>query len=138
MNAYIFPGQGTQFSGMGLDLYENSPLAQELFEQANDILGFNITDTMFEGSAEDLKETKVTQPAKIYCGNMGVVINSSNPVSTLNKKTIALAYHFTREHIANNVVKIRKVDTEDNYADPLTKALNSVKFNGFFYKYLRN
>lgn len=63
MNAYIFPGQGAQFSGMGLDLYENSPLAQELFEQANEILGFNITDTMFEGSAEDLKETKVTQPA---------------------------------------------------------------------------
>jgi len=63
MNAYIFPGQGAQFSGMGLDLYENSPLAQELFEKANDILGFNITDIMFEGSAEDLKQTKVTQPA---------------------------------------------------------------------------
>ena len=63
MNAYIFPGQGAQFSGMGLDLYENSPLAQELFEKANDILGFPITDVMFEGSAEDLKETKVTQPA---------------------------------------------------------------------------
>ncbi|MCK0178962.1 ACP S-malonyltransferase [Flavobacteriaceae bacterium S0862] len=63
MNAYIFPGQGAQFSGMGLDLYENSPLAQELFEKANTILGFPITDIMFEGSAEDLKETKVTQPA---------------------------------------------------------------------------
>ncbi len=63
MNAYIFPGQGAQFSGMGLDLYENSPMAQELFEKANDILGFHITDIMFEGSAEDLKETKVTQPA---------------------------------------------------------------------------
>jgi [acyl-carrier-protein] S-malonyltransferase len=63
MNAYIFPGQGAQFSGMGLDLYENSPLAQELFEKANAILGFAITDIMFEGSAEDLKETKVTQPA---------------------------------------------------------------------------
>ena len=63
MNAYIFPGQGAQFSGMGLDLYENSPLAQELFEKANDILGFSITDIMFEGSAEDLKQTKVTQPA---------------------------------------------------------------------------
>ncbi len=63
MNAYIFPGQGAQFSGMGLDLYENSPLAQEFFEKANDILGFHITDIMFEGSAEDLKETKVTQPA---------------------------------------------------------------------------
>ncbi len=63
MNAFIFPGQGAQFSGMGLDLYENSPLAQELFENANDILGFSITDIMFEGSAEDLKQTKVTQPA---------------------------------------------------------------------------
>jgi len=63
MNAYIFPGQGAQFSGMGLNLYETSPLAQELFEQANTLLGFQITDIMFEGSAEDLKETKVTQPA---------------------------------------------------------------------------
>jgi len=63
MNAYIFPGQGAQFSGMGLDLYENSPVSQELFERANDILDFNITDIMFEGEAEDLKQTKVTQPA---------------------------------------------------------------------------
>lgn len=63
MKAYIFPGQGAQFPGMGLDLYENSALAQELFEKANDILGFNITDTMFEGTPEALKETKVTQPA---------------------------------------------------------------------------
>ncbi len=63
MNAYIFPGQGAQFSGMGLDLYENSPLAQELFENANDILDFHITDVMFEGTAEDLKQTKITQPA---------------------------------------------------------------------------
>ncbi len=63
MKAYIFPGQGAQFTGMGLDLYEKSPLAQELFENANDILGFSITDTMFEGTAEELKQTKVTQPA---------------------------------------------------------------------------
>ncbi|WP_055446829.1 ACP S-malonyltransferase [Lacinutrix mariniflava] len=63
MKAYIFPGQGAQFSGMGLDLYENSPEAQHLFENANRILGFNITDIMFEGTAEALKETKVTQPA---------------------------------------------------------------------------
>ena len=63
MNAYIFPGQGAQFSGMGLYLYEGSSLAQDLFEQANHILGFSITDIMFQGSAEDLKETKVTQPA---------------------------------------------------------------------------
>ena len=63
MKAYIFPGQGAQFTGMGLDLYENSTLAQGLFEQANDILGFSITDVMFEGTPEQLKETKVTQPA---------------------------------------------------------------------------
>ncbi|UII80828.1 ACP S-malonyltransferase [Flagellimonas sp. CMM7] len=63
MNAYIFPGQGAQFVGMGLDLYENHNQAQELFEQANDILGFSITDIMFEGTPEDLKQTKVTQPA---------------------------------------------------------------------------
>ena len=63
MKAYIFPGQGAQFSGMGLPLFESSPLAQDLFNQANDILGFSITDVMFEGSADDLKETKVTQPA---------------------------------------------------------------------------
>ncbi|MET1257938.1 ACP S-malonyltransferase [Flagellimonas sp. DF-77] len=63
MNAYVFPGQGAQFVGMGLDLYENHPIAQELFEDANDILGFLITDTMFEGTPEDLKQTKVTQPA---------------------------------------------------------------------------
>tara|TARA_B110000444_G_scaffold8634_1_gene7553 strand:+ start:1889 stop:2776 length:888 start_codon:yes stop_codon:yes gene_type:complete len=63
MKAYIFPGQGAQFSGMGLPLYEGSLLAKSLFEQANDILGFNITKIMFEGSVEDLRETKVTQPA---------------------------------------------------------------------------
>jgi [acyl-carrier-protein] S-malonyltransferase len=63
MKAYIFPGQGAQFSGMGLDLHQKSTLAQELFEQANKILGFSITDIMFEGTAEALKQTKVTQPA---------------------------------------------------------------------------
>lgn len=63
MKAYVFPGQGAQFVGMGLDLYEKYPEAQKLFEKANDILGFAITDLMFEGTAEDLKETKVTQPA---------------------------------------------------------------------------
>ncbi len=63
MHAYIFPGQGAQFSGMGLDLFEKSPLAQEYFNNANSILGFSITDIMFEGTGEDLKQTKVTQPA---------------------------------------------------------------------------
>lgn len=63
MKAYVFPGQGAQFVGMGKDLYENSPLAKELFQKANDILGFSITEIMFAGTAEDLKQTKVTQPA---------------------------------------------------------------------------
>ena len=61
--AYVFPGQGAQFTGMGKELYETLPLAKELFEQANEILGFRITDLMFEGSDEELKQTKVTQPA---------------------------------------------------------------------------
>lgn len=63
MKAYVFPGQGAQFVGMGKDLYENSPLAKEMFEKANQILGFRITDLMFAGTDEDLKQTKVTQPA---------------------------------------------------------------------------
>lgn len=63
MKAFVFPGQGAQFVGMGKDLYENNPLAKELFEKANDILGYRITDIMFEGTDEDLRQTKVTQPA---------------------------------------------------------------------------
>lgn len=63
MKAYVFPGQGAQFTGMGKDLYEHSAVARELFEKANEILGFRITDIMFEGTSEQLKETKVTQPA---------------------------------------------------------------------------
>jgi [acyl-carrier-protein] S-malonyltransferase len=63
MKAYVFPGQGAQFSGMGKDLYENNEDARKLFEKANEILGFRISDIMFEGSDEELKQTKVTQPA---------------------------------------------------------------------------
>lgn len=63
MKAYVFPGQGTQFSGMGKDLYESNEDAKKLFEKANEILGFRISDIMFEGSDEELKQTKVTQPA---------------------------------------------------------------------------
>ena len=63
MKAYVFPGQGAQFTGMGRDLYDSSPIAKELFLKANEILGFEITKIMFEGTPEELKETKVTQPA---------------------------------------------------------------------------
>lgn len=63
MKAYVFPGQGAQFSGMGKDLYESSKTAKELFDKANEILGFNITEIMFNGTDEELKQTKVTQPA---------------------------------------------------------------------------
>lgn len=63
MKAYVFPGQGAQFTGMGKDLYDNSPLAKEMFAKANEVLGFDIVKIMFEGTEEELKQTKVTQPA---------------------------------------------------------------------------
>ncbi len=75
MNAYVFPGQGAQFVGMGKDLYETSEVARGLFEQANEILGFRITDLMFEGTDEDLRQTKVTQPAVFLCSVIPALIN---------------------------------------------------------------
>ena len=63
MKAYVFPGQGSQFTGMGEELYNSNPIAKEMFEKANQVLGFRITDIMFKGTAEELKQTKVTQPA---------------------------------------------------------------------------
>lgn len=80
MNAYVFPGQGAQFSGMGKDLYETNPIARDMFNQANDILGFSITDIMFAGTDEDLKQTKVTQPAIfLHSVILSKTIESFNP-----------------------------------------------------------
>lgn len=92
MKAYVFPGQGAQFTGMGKDLYETSALAQEMFEQANEILGFRITDIMFEGTAEELKETKVTQPA--------VFLHSVILAKTLNIQPDMVAGHSLGEFSA--------------------------------------
>jgi len=92
MKAYVFPGQGAQFTGMGKDLYETSPLAKELFEKANEILGFRITDIMFEGTAEQLKETKVTQPA--------VFLHSVILAKTLDIKPDMVAGHSLGEFSA--------------------------------------
>lgn len=92
MKAYVFPGQGAQFTGMGKDLYESSAEAKELFEKANEILGFRITDIMFEGSAEELKETKVTQPA--------VFLHSVILFKTLNATPDMVAGHSLGEFSA--------------------------------------
>ena len=80
MKAYIFPGQGAQFSGMGKDLFENSKTAYKLFNNANEILGFKISDVMFNGSAEDLKQTSVTQPA-IFLHSVILAMSKENEIS---------------------------------------------------------
>ena len=81
---------------------------------------------------------KVTKPTPIFVDNLSVVLNAQNPGSTLNKKWIALAYHFVREHVANGVVEIRKIDSADNYADPFTKAMNARDHGSFFNEYMCN
>ena len=79
MKAYVFPGQGAQFVGMGKGLYESNEQARELFEKANEILGFRITDIMFEGTAEDLKQTKVTQPAVFLHSVISAIVLGVEP-----------------------------------------------------------
>ncbi len=74
----------------------------------------------------------VSKATSIWVDNMSVILNATNPGSSFNKKHVALAYHFVREHVANEVVEIRKNDSVDNYADPFTKALNSTDFHNFY------
>ena len=81
---------------------------------------------------------QVTTPTPIWVDNMSVVLNVTNPASSLNKKWVALSYHYVREHQANNVVSIRKIASSDNYSDPMTKALTSADHHGFFYNVLQN
>jgi [acyl-carrier-protein] S-malonyltransferase len=77
MRAYIFPGQGSQFTGMAKDIYESNPKAKDILDQANDILGFRITDIMFTGSVDELKQTKVTQPA-IFIHSVALALSNQN------------------------------------------------------------
>ena len=109
-HAYIFPGQGAQFSGMGKTLYESNDLAKDLFEQANDILGFRISDLMFSGTDADLKQTNVTQPA-VFLHSVVAFKTLPAPVPDM------VAGHSLGEFsalVANNVLIIKKwVDNID-------------------------
>ena len=125
MNAYIFPGQGAQFQGMGQDLYEQSSLAKSLFEEANSILGFEITKIMFEGSAEDLKQTNVTQPA-IFLHS---VILAKSMVKQFNPEMVA--GHSLGEFsalVANNTLNFEQgLKLVAQRADAMQKACESTE-----------
>ena len=81
---------------------------------------------------------KVSKPTTILADNLASIINATNPASTLNKKHVALAYHFVREHVANNVVEVLKIRSEDNYADPFTKGMNSTAHGDLFHNVQQN
>ena len=98
--AYVFPGQGSQFVGMGKDLYDNYPLAKELFEKANEVLGFRVTDIMFEGTDEDLRQTKVTQPAVFLHSVISALVSSEGVVPDM------VAGHSLGEFSALTIAKV--------------------------------
>ena len=80
----------------------------------------------------------ITKPSTVYVDNRATILNTNGPGSTLNKTYIALAYHFVRKNVLGKVVKVHKIKSEDNYADPFTKALTSAAHNDFFYEIQRN
>jgi hypothetical protein len=117
----------------------NKPVSRRSKRQASvQTSTFGAEFTAIKKAVEEGIGFKVGKPTPIVVDNMGVVLNASNPGSTLNKKSVALLYHFVQEHVANDVMEIRKIDTADNYADPFTKALTSNEHHGVFYEVMCN